>query len=189
MRQSAFAWVLALFVSCIQAADVPHLETVDGVDLGRYAGRWHQIALLPNRFQRDCARDTTATYRRLNDGTIEVVNACVTANGEALTARGVARVNPAYDDPARLEVRFAPGWLAWLPFVWGDYWILALEPDYGAVLVGAPGREYLWILARDATMDAAVYARYVERAAALGFDTSKLVREPGTTLAGAPGAP
>lgn len=177
--------VVALLLAFPTLADERPLETVDGVDLARYAGRWYQIALLPNAFQRQCARDTAANYRLLDSGQVEVVNACVDADGESQVAHGLARVNAAYGDPARLEVRFAPAWLGFLPFVWGDYWILALEPDYSAALVGAPGREYLWVLAREKSLGAGVYARMVERAAAQGFEVSKLVREPGTTLVGA----
>jgi lipocalin len=36
------------------AAPVP---TQDWVDLERYAGRWYEIARLPNRFQERCAGD------------------------------------------------------------------------------------------------------------------------------------
>ena len=42
---------------------------------------------------------------------------------------------------------FAP-FLSFLPFVWGDYWVLGLADDYSWAVVGSPDREYLWILAR-----------------------------------------
>jgi apolipoprotein D and lipocalin family protein len=37
------------------------LTTVEKVDLNRYIGKWHEIALFPNRFQAQCVGDTTAT--------------------------------------------------------------------------------------------------------------------------------
>ena len=48
-------------------------------------------------------------------------------------AEGIARV---VDDSggAKLKVRFAPAWLSWLPFVWGDYWVLDLTEDYSAAM-------------------------------------------------------
>ena len=33
------------------------MRVVPSVDLTRYAGKWYEIARLPNRFQRDCASD------------------------------------------------------------------------------------------------------------------------------------
>ena len=51
------------------------VEAVPGVDLDRYAGVWHEIARLPNRFQDDCGCCVTATFSRREDGRLTVVNA------------------------------------------------------------------------------------------------------------------
>ena len=80
--------------------------------------------------------------------------------------------------PAKLEVRFAPAWLGFLPFVWGKYWVIELAPDYSYAVVGEPSREYLWILARGPEMDDATYARITAGLPALGYDATKLVRNP-----------
>ena len=158
------------------------LDTVDTVDLERYMGRWHQIAHLPNWFQRVCVGETSADYTRLPDGRVSVVNTCRNARGGHERAAGVARLNPRFDDPARLEVRFAPRWLAFLPFVWGDYWILALEPDYSAVLVGAPNRKYLWVLARETSLPRATWERLLAVAGAQGFALDELRLEHGQAV-------
>jgi apolipoprotein D and lipocalin family protein len=76
-------------------------------------------------------------------------------------------------------VRFAPNWLAWLPLVWADYWVVELAPDYSYALVGEPTREYLWFLARSPRLDDATYARLLERAKGLGYDPARLVRSVG----------
>jgi apolipoprotein D and lipocalin family protein len=75
-------------------------------------------------------------------------------------------------------VRFAPGFLSFLPFVWGDYWIVELDRDYQYAMVGEPSRKYLWILSRRPEMDEATYAALTGRARDLGFDVSRLVRTP-----------
>ena len=73
----------ALTVSVARGAERPPVEVVPEVDLARYAGRWHEIARLPNRFQEDCRCCVTATYTRREDGRLTVVNACRTADGQA----------------------------------------------------------------------------------------------------------
>jgi apolipoprotein D and lipocalin family protein len=73
-------------------------------------------------------------------------------------------------------VRFAPAALSFLPFVWGDYWVIGLANDYSWAVVGTPDREYLWILARTATVPDAVFAAATDRARANGFDLARLVR-------------
>jgi apolipoprotein D and lipocalin family protein len=155
-----------------QAPRPPAVRTVASVDLERYAGEWFEIARFPNRFQRQCVGDVRATYARRSDGRIDVVNRCRTAKGET-EARGVARV---VDERtfAKLKVRFAPSWLSWLPMVWGDYWIIGLASDYSWAVVGDPGRDYLWILARTPQLDAASTALAREAAQNNGFNLERL---------------
>jgi len=62
--------------------------------------------------------------------------------------------------------------------VWGDYWILDLTDDYRAALVGAPSRDYLWILSRTPRLDEPTYRRMVASAASQGFDVARLVKSP-----------
>jgi len=158
-------------------AAVP-LPTQDWVQPARYAGRWYEIARLPNRFQDQCAGDVAATYSLRDDGRITVVNECRTKDGAVDRAEGVARRADPQGPASRLKVRFAPAWLSLLPWVWGDYWILELDREYRFALVGEPSRKYLWILARNPAMDQAAYDGLVAQAARLGFDSSRLVRTP-----------
>ena len=170
----AMAAAMALHADAARAQTLPPVRTVPLVDLDRYAGDWFEIARFPNRFQRQCTGDVRATYKRLPDGQTEVVNRCRTADGETV-ARGVARV---VDEKtfAKLKVRFAPSWLSWLPMVWGDYWVIGLAPDYSWAVVGDPGRDYLWILARAAHLDEASVAAARAAARNNGFDVERLVQ-------------
>jgi len=130
-----------------------NVQTVDSVDLARYAGLWFEIARIPNRFQKDCASGTTAHYALRDDGRIDVTNRCLQADGSPKVAKGVARIVPGSGN-ARLEVSFV-SFLGWRPF-WGDYWILGLGAEYEWVAIGTPDRTYGWILSRSPTADAHV---------------------------------
>jgi apolipoprotein D and lipocalin family protein len=152
------------------------VRTVPELDLSRYAGRWYEIARLPNRFQNRCVAEVTAEYELVADGTIRVVNQCRDANGALVRAEGRARLDKREGPASRMRVRFAPAFLSFLSVVWGDYWVLDLTEDYGAALVGTPDRRYLWVLARDPELDPAVYERLLATARAQGFDLEPLVR-------------
>jgi apolipoprotein D and lipocalin family protein len=152
------------------------LLAAPSVDLNRYAGTWYEIARLPNRFQSTCAGDVTATYMLLDDGTIKVVNRCRQENGEFTSAAGIARRAQEDGPNTKLEVRFAPAFLSFLPFVWGDYWIIDLAADYSYAVVGEPGREYLWVLARSPLLDDKTLDGILERTKEQGYDTTQLVR-------------
>ena len=152
------------------------LQVVAPVDLKRYAGLWHEQARLPNRFQRQCTGPVTAEYALKPDGQIEVRNRCILSDGSFDESIGAARVVPVAGQPGagRLQVRFAPEWLAWVPAVWGEYWILKLDRDYQVALVGTPNRKFLWVLSRAPKLDAAALQAELDYARTLGFDVDQV---------------
>ena len=156
-----------------QAAEGQPLQTVPQVDLSRYTGRWYEIAKFPNWFQKKCVSDTSAQYRLLDAGGVEVLNRCRLADGSFQEALGLARpVGP--PGTPKLEVRFAPSWLGFLPFVWGNYWVVDFDADYQLVAVSEPGRDYLWVFARTPPIDATRYQALLARLRAQGLDTDRL---------------
>jgi apolipoprotein D and lipocalin family protein len=152
------------------------VQVVPAVDLTRYTGTWYEIARFPNRFQEFCAGDVVATYTLLDDGEIRVVNSCRDTDGVVKEAEGRARRQDADGPDTKLEVRFAPAFLSFLPFVWGDYWIIDLAADYSYAVIGGPDREYLWILARATTLPDSTYTGIKERLRAQGYEPGGLVR-------------
>lgn len=155
-----------------QAASLA-LNPVKTLDVPRYMGRWYEIAKYPNWFQRNCVAATQAEYSLQADGRVQVVNHCQMASGEINQATGEARqVGDA--NSATLEVRFAPAWLAFIPAVWGDYWIIDIDDAYQVVAVSEPRRKYLWVLARTSSISPKTYADLLARLISKGFDVRKL---------------
>ncbi len=180
MSIKTLGWI-AVALGCLGAhgawAEAPALRPIASVDLARYMGTWYEVAKYPNRFQSACARNVQAYYQLLSDGTVQVRNRCTTASGQPIEAVGSARqVGPA--DSPRLKVRFAPAWLSFLPSVWGDYWVVDLDPQYQLAVVSEPQREYLWVLSRTPHVDADVYRALLDRLTALGFEQSRLQDTP-----------
>jgi apolipoprotein D and lipocalin family protein len=173
-KKSIFAvFLLAVVSSLASAQSVVPLSSVANLDVPRYLGRWYEIAKFPNRFQKKCIAETTAEYALQPDGSLSVLNQCRQANGEFDYALGHAR-QIGGSHSAKLEVRFAPSWLGFLPFVWGNYWVIDLDAEYQLAAVGEPNREYLWILSRTPQVDSARYEALLARLKGLGFDTQRL---------------
>jgi len=150
------------------------LATIPSLDVKRYMGTWYEIAKFPNSFQEKCVGFTTATYSVREDGRVDVVNRCRRADGSTDTANGVARQIGGASSP-KLEVRFAPAIVSWLPMVWGDYWVIDLDPNYQLAAVSEPKREYLWILSRTPKVEPAAYDALLGRLRAQGLDMNRLV--------------
>jgi len=169
LAAALLAAALVVFVGSCASRKVAPLSTVESVDLDRYLGAWFEVALIPNRFQKICVADTQARYS-LDGDVLRVRNRCRKANGEIEEAVGVAKVVPGSGN-AKLRVSF------FRPF-YGDYWILALDPDYRWALIGEPSREYGWILSRSPQLDEASIEAALAAADDRGFDRASFRRTP-----------
>ncbi len=153
------------------------VTALPSLDVPAYMGTWYQVAWFPNRFQKQCVADTSATYRQLPGGQVEVVNRCRRADGQMEAVTGLAR--PAGSvlrgqklEPAQLEVSFLPALLRWLP-IWGNYWVLKLADDGRYAVVGESKREYLWVLSRTPQLLPADETEIRSRLVQLGFDLTR----------------
>jgi apolipoprotein D and lipocalin family protein len=146
--------------------DVP--EPRKPVDLERYAGSWHEIARYDQGFERGCVT-ATADYGLLPDGKLSIRNSCMKSNGKESHVEGKAKIVDA-ETNAKLKVSFLG------PLYMGDYWILDHADDYSWSIVGEPSGRALWLLARYADPGRAQVEALINRAKALGYDTSILVR-------------
>jgi apolipoprotein D and lipocalin family protein len=171
--------LLALgLVSCSTTSsrvDAP--ATAPAVDLGRYTGRWFEIARLPMRFQK-ADEAAIAEYGSNADGTVSAHNIAIRPDGSQHDIRGYAKVlNP--PENTKLAVRFKSWFGPLIPVPKeGNYWILHVDEHYEEAIVGTPHRKYLWLLARTSTIPEPRYAALVAKAQQLGFDTSRLLTVP-----------
>jgi apolipoprotein D and lipocalin family protein len=150
------------------------LRTVPKLDLGRYQGKWYEVARLPNRFQSDCA-GATAEYGLREDGKVSVLNTCFTKDGEVRSIKGNA--TPIDETNARLVVRFDS--LFFKLFSWlikANYWVVELDSGYQYAVVGTPDRKYLWVLSREPEMDGALYEELIDKVRGQGFEVEKILK-------------
>jgi apolipoprotein D and lipocalin family protein len=137
--------LIVILFSAVMFAQQNPLKTVKYVDLKKYAGLWYEAAKIPNSFQDQCIKGTTAKYILKEDGEIAVINSCIDEDGEVDDADGLARIVDKKSN-AKLEVSFF-SIFGWRP-VWGDYWIIGLDENYEWAIVGTPSRKYGWVLSR-----------------------------------------
>jgi apolipoprotein D and lipocalin family protein len=179
-------WVLTgWFAAASLAAVAQPLQALPSLDVAAYMGTWYQVAWIPNRFQKQCVSDTSATYRDLGDGHIEVLNRCKRADGRFDSVLGiarppadVARIQEGQLMPARLEVSFLPTWLRWTGLGWGAYWVVDLAPDGRYAIVSEATRKYLWVLSRQPVLTLADDAAVRTQLQALGFERSRVQAHP-----------
>ena len=152
---------------------LPEPTTVNYVDLNRYTGVWYEIAKIPNRFQKQCARNTTATYSLNEDGTIKVINRCIQEEGSEDKVAGKARIVDK-KSKAKLEVSFVS--IFGFHLFWGDYWIIGLDENYQFAIVGSPSRNYGWILCRNKSMPVEMFEEAKQILIKQGYNPDDFVR-------------
>ena len=166
--------ICILACSCTRPSQPP-LATVKNFSPEKYAGQWHEVARLPNFFERDLVA-AKATYVLLTDGKLSVYNEGLKENGKRTSIRGAATaVGGTPDGEAKLEVRFDrfPASL----FV-GDYWILHLNDAYTLAVVGSPNRKFLWLLAKDPEAKVDDFTAGIKLMKASGFAMEELIHNP-----------
>lgn len=143
------------------------VKVIDNFDSKRYLGTWYEIARLDHRFERGLEQ-VTANYSPRTDGGLKVIN----RGFDSKKQQWQESEGKAYfiDSPqtASLKVSFFG------PF-YGGYNVIELDPEYRYALVSGPNRDYLWILSRTPTLEAATRDRLVQIAKGYGFDTEALI--------------
>jgi apolipoprotein D and lipocalin family protein len=178
---SLLAWAPLASVQA-QSTETPSapLESIASLDVPRYMGTWYEVAKYPNWFQKRCIANTSATYAIQPNGMLQVLNRCQKEDGSMSEALGAAKQVGDATSP-KLEVRFAPAWLSFLPFVWGNYWVIDLDPQYQLAAVSEPSRKYLWILSRSKTVEPKAYEALLQRLKQQGFNLDAIEISKQTT--------
>lgn len=165
MKKLSIAFTLFL-TGCVGLPE--NVRPVDNFELNRYLGKWYEIARLDHPFERDLTH-VTADYSLLDDGGVRVLNrgfSVETNSWKEVEGKAYFVNEP---DQGYLKVSFFG------PF-YGSYIVFGLDREnYQYSLVSGPDKSYLWLLGRSPTLEDDVQAMLVEKAAASGFDTSKLI--------------
>ncbi|WP_290607355.1 lipocalin family protein [Janthinobacterium sp.] len=165
MKKLLFLTML-LLAGCVGRPD--NIVPVSNFDTSKYLGKWYEIARLDHSFERGLSH-VTADYSLRQDGGLKVLNRGYRdADAKWTDAEGKAYFVDK-KDVGYLKVSFFG------PF-YGSYIIFDLDQqDYSYSLISGPDKSYLWLLSRTPTMEPALQQRLIEKARALGFDTSKLI--------------
>ena len=164
------ALLLAACSGMSSKRDLPPLDLASNVDLSRYAGTWHVIALIPTFIEQN-AFDATETYRLDDDGTMATTFTYRIGSFDAPEKTLHSRGYPSEQNKAIWGQQF----------IWpikADYRIAWLADDYSQTVVGRKQRDYVWIMARTPSIAEAELQQRIDFVAKQGYDISKLVRVP-----------
>ncbi len=165
-RRFYFLAVTLYLSGCTQLPE--GVQPIEGFEIERYLGTWHEIARLDHPFEKGLDK-VTALYAMREDGGIDVVN-----RGYSLKNKSWKEAHgKAYfvddKDKGHLKVSFFG------PF-YSSYVIFEIDKsDYQYAFVCGYDKDYLWLLARKPSIDGAIIERFLERTKSLGFNTDEII--------------
>ena len=110
---------------------------VQGFNIERYLGTWHEIARLPVFYQSGC-KNSKAIYKRIKGGTFSVTNTCEKGD-RVIEIKGTAT----QAKPGHFKVAFKK----FLTFR-AEYLVHWVDPKYRTAVVGTPNGKRVWVLSR-----------------------------------------
>ncbi|MFT6139290.1 MAG: apolipoprotein D and lipocalin family protein [Psychromonas sp.] len=166
MRIILIAVIAFLQVACTGIAK--DIKPVEGLQTEKYLGMWYEIARLDHSFERGMS-NVSAEYSLREDGGIRVLNRGYSSDKkEWTTAEGKAYFVD-QKNKGHLKVSFFG------PF-YGSYVIFKLDKiNYQYAYVTSYSKDYLWLLARTATVAEAVKQDFIQTAKMNGFATDQLI--------------
>lgn len=171
LRRAMLCLSAALLV-CVaplgQAAHAQKAEAVPQLDLNRYLGAWYVQAWIPAKAQKRCTTNVTVLYAA-GDGknAFQMGTFCQRKDGNTDESGTTGKTEKT--GGGKLKVRR-------LVLLSSPHWVLAVAPDYQWALVGTPNHKKLWVLSKAAILEPGLLDEAEKKAAAQGFDMSKLVR-------------
>ncbi|HMJ16106.1 MAG TPA: lipocalin family protein [Polyangiaceae bacterium] len=148
----------------------PGPQVQKNLELGRFEGRWYEIARVPRDYDAHC-HDTVADYRRTTPGQMDVRHTCFmrSPTGPVHEFRAVATADDP-SEPAKMSLQIGS--------YTGAYWVLDVGDRYEYALVGHPSRTALWVLSRTPSLGEAEWNHALSFSKSQGFDIEALRRTP-----------
>lgn len=165
------AVLLVLMTSCQSTSSFSTIRTATLVDLEKFSGQWYVIANIPTFIEKD-AYNSVESYAVAPDGKIETTF--------TFNKGGFDGAKKVYSPTA--SVRDGTGNAIWgMQFVWpfkAEYRIIYIDPDYEFTIIGRSKRDYVWLMAREASIADADYQRLISIIQEQGYDLDNLRKVP-----------
>ncbi|GAC1414456.1 MAG: lipocalin family protein [Acidobacteriaceae bacterium] len=169
LRRAAAA--LMLIGCAMPFSGVLHAQSATAVpklDLDRFVAPWYEIMRSPIHREKACLGDQVVLYA-LGDkkNSFQRVTSCRIKGDNSQSWNATGKL----DEHGSGTLKIRTIW----PFS-SSYWVLATGPAYEWMLVGTPNHRTMWILSKTPVLPPEMLADAQAKAAAGGFNTSKLVK-------------
>ncbi len=160
---------LALVLAAPMAARAAAPEPSKTVSPSFYTGKWYEIARLPTKSQKDCHGGLTQFTGNAKGG-FSVVQTCHVGalTGPLKTYDTSGKILPGANN-AKFQLAFFGGAIK------QEYWVIDRDDGLDWAVMGTPGGNYAWLMARKPSLPAGQKNAIVAKLKAAGYATEKLI--------------
>lgn len=139
------------------------------IDYTAYSGKWYSLYSIPTLLDKSW-RQTIEYYTLIDDDHFDVLTTYhKQGKKEEKSIKSKIFIDKHQPD-GEMKAQFI-----W-PFKVG-YRIIELPADYSYVVIGHPSQKYLFIMARQPTIDPTLLNEIIDRCSEIGYDTESLVSQ------------
>jgi dehydrogenase/reductase SDR family protein 12 len=150
----------------------PLTESSTPIEIEKFMGRWFVLASQGTYFEQDMMNCIEDYSWNAKEERIEVVFSMQKDTGSPSTVLQQRAAITNKDTNTRWAITPKLGGL-FLPLSF-TYLVAECAEDYSTTIITVPDRSYVWIMARTPTVEPAVLAGLLDKAARLGYDPSKI---------------
>ena len=162
--------VLSVFSGCIHF-DRSAFQTVESVDLNRFMGDWYVLANIPTSLE-EGAVNAIETYELREDGDIDITFRFNqdTVDGELKIYHPKGFIE---DSKTNAEWRVQFFWPIKLAYL-----IIGLSDEHGYTVIAGPNHDYVWVMARTATISEVAWEEVNALLERQGYDLTRVQKVP-----------
>jgi apolipoprotein D and lipocalin family protein len=170
-RLPAILFLFAAALAAPAAARAQSATPIPKLDTNQFIAKpWYVLERYPIKRQKACLGTELNLYA-LGDkkNTFQLVTSCAVKQDNTTAWNFSGKLDPAGSGALKLTH---------LLIFHSPYWVIATAPDYAWMLVGTPNHHSLWILSHTKTLPPDTLTAITAKAAAEGYDTSRLIHIP-----------
>lgn len=142
-------------------------KPVQNFDLNEFMGRWYEIARFENKAQFKLSNVTHRFILEEDDDSIEII-----VRGYNAKKKKWIKIDGIASQDIHNVGQFSA---TFLPRLAKKLYIIDYDKDYNNLLIASENYNLLWILSRKKEISDVVKTRFLDSAAKVGFDASKLI--------------
>ena len=162
--------IATMIFSTLLSCKKETMQTVEKVDIERFMGDWHVIAIIPNFIEKN-AINGVESYELIDDDKVKIDYRFI--NKKTNKLKHLQPKAWIYNKNTNAEWRVQFLWPIKYPYL-----VIDLAEDYSYTVIGVPNKKFVWIMSRKTFIPDETYSKIINNLDKIGYDVQKIKKMP-----------